>query len=199
MSKQRTRQLMTFLKDIEKFKHVTRAIPLSGSAQYEDDAQHVWHTLMFLLVLDQDLPKSIDRLKVMKLLLVHDLPEIHAGDTFAFDTQAQDGKHEREQRAMERLLSILPIDIAQEFRALWQEFERNQSVEARLAYALDKLQPILQNLVFDGRAWRAHELSYDQVDAHKRPHMEEFDAVMAAYQQLMVESKKLFEVEVSID
>lgn len=188
----RTEHLITFLKEIERFKQVKRVIPLSGSDEYEDDAQHVWHTLMFLFVLDRDLPTEIDRLKVVKLLLVHDLPELHAGDTFAFDAAAQHGKHDREKSALTQLLATLPVEIAEEMAALWYEFEANESVEAKLAHALDKLQPILQNLVSDGRAWRHHGLTYQQVDAHKRPSMEGFDAVLTLYDALMAESKAMF-------
>lgn len=189
----RTEQLITFLKEVERFKHVKRVIPLSSSDEFEDDAQHVWHTLMFLLVLDRDLPESIDRLKVVKLLLVHDLPELHAGDTFTYNVAAQDGKHDREKSALTQLVATLPVEIAKELTALWHEFETNETPEAKLAHGLDKLQPILQNICSDGRAWRHHGLSYTQVDAHKRPSMEGFDAVLQLYETLMAESKTMFE------
>lgn len=167
----RLRQLIEFLKTIERFKLIERSLVASDLKRVESYAEHVWHLLMFLLVFDRDLPPELDRLKLLKLALVHDLPEIYAGDTLAFDTEGRKGKKEREQAAASRLFGELPPDLGHEFQALWEEFEARETAEAKLVHALDKLQPILQNLCAEGKPWRDHQLTYEIVDEYKRPYM----------------------------
>lgn len=185
----RLRQLIDFLRTIERFKLVERSLVASDLKRVESDAEHVWHLVMFLLVFEHDLPPNLDRLKLLKLAFVHDLPEIYAGDTLAFDTKGRKGKKKREQAAASRLFGELPPDLGHEFQALWEEFEARETPEAKLVHAMDKPQPILQNLCTEGKPWRDHHLTYETVDAYKRPYMTD-PLTRQIYEFLLEEGRK---------
>ncbi len=158
-----------FLVEIDKLKQVVRQTWLMDSSRRENDAEHSWHLAMFALLLTEyATAPGIDLLRAIKLVLVHDLVEIDAGDTFAYDTVASQDKPAREQLAADRIFNILPSDQAAEIRALWDEFEARQTPEARYAAALDRFQPILHNYFTQGKAWRQHGVTSDQVLARNR-------------------------------
>src|SRR5688572_3773069 len=163
-----TRQL-SFLIEIDRLKNVIRQTSLCDGSRRENSAEHSWHLAMMALVMAEHAGADIDVALVVKMLLVHDLVEIDAGDTFAYDTAGYVGKDERERAAAERLFGILPGDQAAELRALWDEFESGETAEARYANALDRLQPLLANHQSRGGSWRAHGISRAQVIKRMAP------------------------------
>jgi putative hydrolase of HD superfamily len=166
----RLRRQVEFIVEVDRLKEVLRQNVLTVSRRRENDAEHSWHLCLCVMVLAEhaDAP-GLDVLRVMKMLVVHDLVEIDAGDTFAYDTAGASGAHEREARAAERIFGLLPDDQAREFRAIWDEFEARQTPEARFAAAVDRFQPMLLNARTDGHSWRAHAVSASQVMVRGTP------------------------------
>jgi len=139
-------------------------------SRYENDAEHSWHiAVAAMLFLEYADDPNVDLLRVIKMLLVHDLVEIDAGDTYAYDDAACRDQAEREVKAAERVFGLLPSDQEAEFRSLWDEFEARTTPEARYAAALDRFQPLLHNYLTGGRAWREHGVTSDRVRARNRP------------------------------
>lgn len=131
----------------------------------ENDAEHSFHLALFAMTLAEYSNAPVDVLKVMKMVLIHDIVEIDAGDTYCYDSEGCKTKREREERAADRLFGLLPCDQCREYRALWEEFERADTAESRFAAALDRMQPMLLNYKKDGISWREHKISYDKVHA----------------------------------
>ena len=158
-----------FLLEVDKLKQVYRQTYLIDQSRKENDAEHSWHIALMAVVLCEHAAESdVDLLRVLKMLLMHDLVEIDAGDTFCYDEAAQRTKLSRERAAADRIFNMLPADQAAEYRALWEEFEAATSPEARFAAALDRLQPLTHNCMTQGRAWREHGVTEDQVLARNR-------------------------------
>lgn len=155
-----------FVLEVEKLKQVFRQTLLLGDHRRENDAEHSWHLSLMAILLVEYAAAEVDLLKVLKMLLIHDVVEIDAGDTFVYDVAANEDKAQREQQAADRLFGLLPADQASAYRALWDEFEQRQSAEARYAAALDRLQPLLLNLYTDGAAWQRHGIKKAQVIAY---------------------------------
>jgi len=170
MNDNRLLQQIEFLVEIDKLKHVFRQTYLINQSRKENDAEHSWHLAVAAILLHEyaDDPKP-DLLRVIKMVLIHDLVEIDAGDTYAYDAAAAADQAAREQRAADRLFGMLPSDQAREFRQLWEEMEARQTSEARFAAALDRLQPFLWNYRPQGRAWLEHEVTSDRVYTRMRP------------------------------
>jgi putative hydrolase of HD superfamily len=153
-----------FLVEADRLKEILRQTVLTRSRRRENDAEHSWHLCLCVLVLAEhaDAP-NLDVLRVLRMLIVHDLVEIDAGDTFAYDDAGMAGQHEREARAADRLFAILPEDQARELRALWDEFEERRTPESRFAAAVDRFQPMLLNACTDGHAWKEHGVTAPRV------------------------------------
>jgi len=153
-----------FLVETDRLKEILRQTVLTRSRRREDDAEHSWHLCLCALVLAEhaDAP-GLDVLRVLRMLIVHDLVEIDAGDTFAYDQAGAAGQHEREARAADRIFGILPEDQARDLRALWDEFEERRTPEARFAAAVDRFQPMLLNACTEGHAWRKHGVTAPRV------------------------------------
>ncbi len=161
---QRLAQQVEFLVEVDKLKEVLRRTVTTQSRRSENSAEHSWHfALMAVTLAEHANAKNLDVLRVLKMALVHDLVEIDAGDTFAYDTTGMAGQHEREARAADRIFGLLPPDQAAEFRALWDEFEAKQTPEAQFALACDRFQPMLLNVRTEGHAWRQHGITQDRV------------------------------------
>jgi putative hydrolase of HD superfamily len=157
---------IAFILEIDKLKTVLRRTVLIDRSRQENSAEHSWHiALMAVLLEEHAAERGLELLRVVKMLLVHDLVEIDAGDTFVYDAPGQVDKPEREQRAAERLFGLLPPDQGAEVMDLWQEFEARETPEARYAAALDRLQPLLHNLHTEGHSWRLHGVRREQVVA----------------------------------
>ncbi len=154
---------MDFIVELDKMKSTLRMTNLIKSDEREDDAQHSWHISVMAMVLEEYADKDIDISKVIKMLLIHDVVEIYAGDTFAYDTEGYKDKLDRETRSADKIFGILESDKAEEFKNLWKEFEEVKTKEALFATAMDRLQPILNNFYNDGGTWVKYKVSKDQV------------------------------------
>lgn len=165
MDKQKQTRLekqMQFILELDKIKSIIRQTYVSDATRKENDAEHSWHIAIMAIVL-KEYYEDVDLLKVIKMVLMHDVVEIDAGDTFCYDEKANKDKSEREQKAAERIYHILPNDQAQEYKALWYEFEEGQTKEAVFANILDRLQPIMLNFKTNGRLWIENNVSQQQV------------------------------------
>jgi putative hydrolases of HD superfamily len=165
----RLAQQIRFIIEVDKLKEVFRQTLLTQSRRQENDAEHSWHLCLIVIVLAEHAnTPDINVLRVLKMLLIHDVVEIDAGDTFAYDTARMADQHEREARAADRIFGLLPLDQAADFRALWDEFEARTTPEALFAAAVDRFQPVLQNCLTEGAAWRQHGVTSDRVIARNR-------------------------------
>jgi 5'-deoxynucleotidase YfbR-like HD superfamily hydrolase len=159
----RFREQIRFIVEIDKLKGVLRRTLLTDRSRRENSAEHSWHLAIMAVLLAEYAEPDVDIARVMELVLVHDLVEIDAGDTFAYDVDGNMDKESRERAAADRIFGILPSDQSVRLRALWDEFEEGQTPEARYALALDRLQPLLQNVNAEGGAWRSHGVTREQV------------------------------------
>lgn len=154
MDKERLKKQLEFIIEVDKLKQIYRQTLLMDGSRNENDAEHSWHLALMAMVLQEYSPKKdLDITKVLKMLLIHDLVEIYAGDTFCYDEKANLNKNQRELEAAERLFSILPPDQNQEFRDLWDEFEKRETHEALFAASLDRIQPLICNYLTGGHTW----------------------------------------------
>ena len=151
--------------ELDRLKQVLRRTVVTDGIRRENTAEHSWHVAMMALVLADAADEPVDPMRVAKLLLVHDIVEIDAGDTFVYDADGQESKAERERAAAERLFGLLPRDQGDELHGCWLEFELGTTAEARFARALDRLQPLLLNHASAGQAWREHGITAAQVRA----------------------------------
>jgi len=150
----RLTQIIDFCKEIDKEKNIIRHTYLSDGKRLENDAEHGWHLAVMALLLSEYANEKLDLLKVVSIVLIHDLVEIYAGDTFAYDEEGKKSQRERECAAADKLYSLLPEDLGKKFRGLWDEFEAFETSEAKFAHTLDNFQPLLLQSATDGRAWR---------------------------------------------
>ncbi len=165
----RLERQVRFLLEIDALKHVERRSWLLGEARRENTAEHSWHVALLALLLAEHCDEPVDAGRVVSMMLVHDLVEIDAGDTFRYDDEGARDKQERERRAADRLFALLPEDQGGSLRALWEEFEAGESPEARFAAAVDRLMPLLQGHATRGRTWREHGITRDRVMDRNRP------------------------------
>jgi putative hydrolase of HD superfamily len=159
-----------FIRELDRLKAVLRRTSLIDRSRRENSAEHSWHLATMAMVLAEYAPDGADLSHVIELLLVHDVVEIDAGDTFAFDMAANVGKVDREMAAATRLFGMLPEDLARQLRSRWDEFEAAETPSARFANALDRLQGLIQNdAAGDGGTWRLHGVTRAQVFARMAP------------------------------
>jgi len=166
---ERLRRQLEFILEIDRLKSVLRQSYLIDNDRHENSAEHSWHLAVAAMVLAEHAKERIDVSKVIRLVLVHDLVEIDAGDTFIYDDAGNVGKAAREQKAANRLFGVLPEEQGQTFMALWREFEDRQTPDAKFAFALDRLMPILHNVFTQGRSWKEHGIRQEQALAKNRP------------------------------
>jgi len=170
MGQNRLQQQIQFIIEIDKLKHIYRQTLLTDKSRHENDAEHSWHlAVMAMLLSEYANEQNIELLRVIKMVLIHDLVEIDAGDTFCYDEKGNMDKAEREQAAAKRLFHMLPEDQANELHALWEEFELGSTPEARFAAALDRLQPLLHNYQTEGVMWHKHGVTQDKVKKRIEP------------------------------
>lgn len=159
----RLHKQLEFIHEIDKLKYILRKTKLFNSDRPENDVEHSWHLAMIAMVLSEHVNHPVDLLKVMKMLLIHDVVEIDAGDVFFFDkTQSHDNRPE-EYAAAKRIFGLLPQDQAQELESLWIEFEECKTNDAKFAKAIDRLEPMLQNRSNKGGTWMEYDVSYQDV------------------------------------
>lgn len=160
---ERLRQQMEFILEVDKLKNITRQTWLSSGERKENDSEHSWHLALMCALLAEYANEQIDVLRTMTMVLIHDIVEIDAGDTYAYDAAGNATKREREVQAANRLLHLLPPDQAEYMRGLWDEFEAGETAEAKFALSLDKIQPILLNDASGGKSWREHQVKVSQI------------------------------------
>lgn len=165
----RLMEQLAFILEVEKLKTVLRKTPLLDRSRVENDAEHTWQLALMAMVLAEHSREPVDLLRVIKMLLIHDIVEIDAGDTFAYDAVARTTQAERELKAADRIFALLPGDQAVEFRALWDEFELKATAESRFANAMDRLQPTVHNFLTEGGTWNTTGVTSADVERRTAP------------------------------
>ena len=160
---ERLRRQLDFSLEIDKEKNILRQTHLSGYLRRENDAEHAWHMAIMAYLFKEYANEEVDIARVMIMCLIHDIVEIDAGDTYAYDEEGLKTQKEREDRAKERIFSILPEDQKEELTAIFDEFEANETMEAKYAHAMDNLQPLMLNDCNDGRDWQEHQVTSDKI------------------------------------
>ncbi len=159
----RLERQITFIKEIDQLKQISRQTYLADGSRKENDAEHSWHLAIMAVLMGEYANQSIDVLRVVSMVLLHDIVEIDAGDTYAYDKEGNATKRDREVAAAKRLFPILPEDQAAYFYELWEEFEAAETPEAKFAHALDNIQPMLLNDASGGKSWREHDVKLSSV------------------------------------
>lgn len=177
---ERLKKQMEFLMEVDKLKQITRQSYLADGSRKENDAEHSWHLAMMCVLLREHANEDFDVLKTVAMVLIHDIVEIDAGDTYAYDEKGSQSKAEREQKAADRLFGILPKDQGEYFMGLWREFEECRTPEARFASAMDRFQPMSLNSASEGKSWKEHEVAVSQV-LKRNARMEEGSSTLWNY------------------
>ncbi len=163
MEKNRFEKQLDFILEADKEKNILRQTHLSGHGRRENDAEHAWHMAMMIYLLREYSNADFDVAKAMMMALIHDIVEIDAGDTYAYDSARLETQKEREQKAADRIFGLLPADQQKELRALFEEFEAWETAEAKFVHAMDNFQPLLLNHSNNGGDWREHQVCRSQV------------------------------------
>jgi putative hydrolase of HD superfamily len=167
---QRLQQQIEFMIEIDKLKQISRKTILTDRSREENSAEHSWHIAIAVFLFSEYAQnQKIDWCRVIKMLLVHDLVEIDAGDTYCYDDEGRQDQDRREQLAAERIFKILPPDQSRSFRSLWDEFENRNTPESKYAHAMDRCQPFLKNYVTKGQIWRKNNITRRQVKDRMQP------------------------------
>ena len=159
----RLKRQLEFCREIDKEKFIGRQTYLSDGKRKENDAEHAWHMAVMTVLLSEYSNEKIDVLKTVTMLLIHDIVEIDAGDTYAYDEEAKKTQRQREEAAADRIFGILPDDQRDKFRSLWEEFEAGETPEARFAHTMDNFQPTMLNDMTDGKSWQERGVYLSQI------------------------------------
>lgn len=161
----RLKQQIDFILEADKLKNVIRRNYLSDDSRRENMAEHTWHTMLTALLLYEyaENKQELNLLHVLKMIAIHDLVEIEAGDTFMFDTEANKHKFDRENQAAKKIFSLLPYDQGKEYYDIWQEFEKEETPDAIFAASVDKIMPVLLNTYSKGTSWQESQITAEQV------------------------------------
>lgn len=165
---ERLKKQMEFLLEVDKLKFIQRQTYLSDGKRKENDAEHSWHLAMMAVLLAEHSNEELDLVKVITMVLIHDIVEIDAGDTYAYDAAGNESKRQREVKAADRIFHILPQDQAKKLRDIWEEFEAYETPEAKFAHVCDNVQPLMLNDATEGLSWREHEVKKSQVLARNQ-------------------------------
>ncbi len=160
---ERLKKQMDFILEVDKLKNITRQTYLSSGERKENDTEHSWHLALMCALLAEHANEKIDVQKTMLMVLIHDIVEIDAGDTYAYDAQGNTTKRQREVAAADRIFHLLPEDQEAYLRDLWEEFEEAKTPEAKFALSLDKIQPVMLNDASGGRSWREHQVEVSKI------------------------------------
>ena len=161
---ERLKKQMEFLLEVDKLKFIQRQTYLSDGKRKENDAEHSWHLAMMAVLLAEHSNEELDLVKVITMVLIHDIVEIDAGDTYAYDAAGNESKRQREVKAADRIFHILPQDQAKKLRDIWEEFEAYETPEAKFAHVCDNVQPLMLNHATDGKSWRERGIKRSQVE-----------------------------------
>ena len=169
----RIKKQLDFMLELHKMKNLYRQTYVLHEDRKENDAEHSWHLAILAMLLSEYAAQPVDVLHVMKMVLIHDVVEIDAGDTYCYDSEGYKSKADREEKAAQRIFGLLPDDQREEFYTLWREFEDSETNDARFAAMLDRLQPIMLNYTKGGRSWQEHGIHKEQVLARNLPYLSE--------------------------
>lgn len=184
-----TRQL-AFILEADRMKNIYRQTLVLHEDRQENDAEHSFHLALMAAILAEHARVPVDVTVVMKMVLVHDIVEIDAGDTYAYDTAGNETKRAREVKAADRLFGLLPEDQAEEFRGLWEEFEARETPEAKFANAIDRLQPMMLNYEKGGISWKRRGITAEQARARNHDITDEGSAILGSLADAIVEAAK---------
>ena len=163
MDNERLEKQFDFFREIDKEKFIGRQTYLTDGERKENDAEHAWHMAIMTVLLAEYANEKIDVLKTVMMLLIHDLVEIDAGDTYAYDEEGKKTQREREEKAAKRIFGLLPEEQGEKLMALWEEFEAYETPEANFAHTMDNIQPVMLNDATDGKAWLEHGVHLSQI------------------------------------
>lgn len=163
MDWERLEKQFAFCREIDQEKQIDRQTYLADGSRKENDAEHAWHMAVMTLLLSEYSNEDIDVLRTISLLLIHDLVEIYAGDTYAYDEIGKQSQREREEQAADRLFDMLPEDQGRFMRELWEEFEAEETGEAKFARTMDHIQPLMLNDASEGKSWQEHGVCLSQI------------------------------------
>ena len=156
-------KLFDFFREIDKEKQIYRQTMLADGSRQENDAEHAWHMAIMTILLSQYANEDIDVLNTVTMLLIHDIVEIDAGDTYAYDSEGQKTQRAREEKAAQRIFGLLPEEQGKYMRDLWEEFEAYETAEAKFAHTMDNIQPAMLNDAADGISWTKHQVRLSQI------------------------------------
>lgn len=162
-NKSRLRKQFDFIEEIDKEKLIGRQTYISDGIRKENDAEHAWHMAIMTVLLSEYANETIDVLKTMTMLLIHDIVEIDAGDTYAYDEEGKKTQRKREEAAAERIFGLLPDDQKEKFMSIWEEFEEGVTPEAKFAHTMDHIQPLMLNAKTDGKSWVEHGVALSSI------------------------------------
>lgn len=163
LAEERLNRQFEFIREVDKEKFIGRQTYLSDGIRKENDAEHAWHLALMTILLQEYSNEPIDVLRTVTMVLIHDIVEIDAGDTYAYDEEAKKTQREREEKAADRIFHMLPEDQGKKLRELWEEFEAGVTPEARFARVMDNAQPMMLNSATDGKAWRERGIRLEQI------------------------------------
>ena len=182
---ERLKKQMEFILEVDKIKFIGRQTYLSDGERKENDAEHSWHLELMTALLSEHANEKIDVRKTMLMVLVHDIVEIDAGDTYAYDAAGNATKRERELKAAKRIFHLLPEDQAEELFQLWEEFEACETPEAKFAHSMDNIQPIMLNDATGGKAWREHQVKKSQVEKRQESTRAGSETIMEVAEEII--------------
>ena len=183
---ERLQKQMEFIVEVDKVKQIIRQTYLADASRKEDDAEHSWHLALMAVLLKEYSNEEIDLAKVIPMVLIHDLVEIDAGDTYAYDDAGAETKEDRETKAADRIFGLLPADQGKYFHELWNEFEAYETAEAKFAHVLDNCQPLLLNDASNGRSWAEHGVRKSQI-YRRNEHTSEGAVEIWKYMQKLID------------
>lgn len=184
----RLEQQIQFIVEIDKVKNIFRQTYLADGKRKENDAEHSWHIALMAILLKEHIKEEVDILKVITMVLLHDLVEIDAGDTYAYDSAGAETKRAREVKAADRIFGLLPEDQGKYFRELWEEFESYESADAKYAHLLDNFQPLLLNDASEGKSWVEHDVKKAQIYKRNEKIDETSEAVWEYMKNIVAEN-----------
>ncbi len=188
-----TNKILQFYQKIDILKNIFRKIYIDKGKRLENDAEHSWHLAMMVWLFAGNFEKKINLEKSIKMALMHDLVEIYAGDTFSFDIKRRKRKTKKENKAAQKLFAILPDKLKKELHLLWQEYEKIQTPEAKFVQAMDKIQPIIQNIMVEGKAWKEFKITEKMVREYKTHYNEGSEFLMSFFNYLLKKAKPLLD------